>query len=48
MAGIQEPVEVSEVDVLCAQHQMLLRTDYSPDFDDALQCVDKVWDEALM
>ena len=40
MTGIQEPLDVSEVEV--AEHQMLLRTDYRLDIDDASQWVDRV------
>ena len=40
--------DVSDVESPCAEHQMLLKTDYRPDFDDALQRVDKVWYEPLL
>ena len=39
MAGEGEFMEVSDVEVLHAEHQMLLRTDHRPDFDDALEWV---------
>ena len=32
----------------CVENQMLLRTDYRPDVDDALQRVDKVWGAAAV
>ena len=47
MAGIQEPFDVSD-NILCAEPQLLLRTDCRPDFDDALRWVDNVWDEPLL
>ena len=34
--GIQELLDAGEVEVLCAEYQMLLRTDYRADFDVAM------------
>ena len=48
MAGILELLEITHGEVQCAEHQMLLRTDYRLDFDDSLRWGNRVLDEPLL
>ena len=48
ISGIQELLNISEIVVVCAEHQMLSGTDHRLDLHDAMQWAHEVWDEPLI